>query len=113
MANFKYFADIDGQAIELRAPNSMDNKEFTAKFPGVKGMRYGGCHFTKWIGYPVDGQGYNPREPLAVTRMIEYKANPSKHICNAKCLGGKATGVCECQCGGKNHGAGMFSRFVE
>lgn len=107
MANFKYFADIDGETIELKNPYGMPNAEFAAKFPGVKGMRDDG--FCKRVGYPLSGTG----GPLPITRAIEYKANPSKHICNAKCLGGKATGVCECQCGGRNHGAGMFSRFVE
>jgi hypothetical protein len=28
----------------------------------------------------------------------------AKHVCNAKCLASKS-GICECSCGGKNHGA--------
>jgi hypothetical protein len=38
MAKFKYFADIDGETIELKNPYGMPNAEFAAKFPGVKGM---------------------------------------------------------------------------
>lgn len=37
-------------------------------------------------------------------RAIEYKRNPSKHECNAKCLNGHVNGRCECRCGGENHG---------
>ena len=50
-----------------------------------------------WMGYPLVGN------PVPVTRKIEYKSNPSKHVCGAKCR--QATGhVCECECGGKFHG---------
>jgi len=45
--------------------------------------------------------------------MITYKQFPSRHECNAKCLNGKHNGTCECQCGGKNHGAGMFTKLLE
>lgn len=44
---------------------------------------------------------------------IEYKARPSLHECNAKCLNGKHSGTCECRCGGKNHGRGMFTKMLE
>ena len=49
-------------------------------------------------------QGYT-----AVERAIEYKSNPSRHECDARCF--NATGrimKCECACGGKNHGKGSF-----
>lgn len=112
MANFKYFADINGQTIELRATSiqGMKNAEFAEKFPGIKGRKSDG--FEKYVGVALDAPQFS-KDFLPVTRSIEYKQNPSKHVCNAKCLGGKANGVCECQCGGKNHGAGMFSRFAE
>lgn len=32
------------------------------------------------------------------------KARVTKHECNGKCMASKS-GVCECSCGGKNHGA--------
>lgn len=107
MANIKNFSDINGEAIELKAAYGMDNKEFAARFPSVKGLRYDG--YTMWVGYPKDGD----RVLLPVTRKIEYKAFPSRHECNAKCLNGKHNGICECKCGGKNHGAGMFTRMLE
>ena len=107
MATFKYFNDQAGAAIQLKAPYGMDNKEFAAKFPGVKGFRYDG--FSMWVGYPIEGAG----GPMPITRKIEYKSFPSKHECNAKCLNGKHNGACECQCGGKNHGRGMFTQMLE
>ena len=53
-------------------------------------------------------QGYTP-----VERKVEYKSNPSKHECDARCL--NATGrimKCECSCGGKNHGRGSSFQAV-
>jgi hypothetical protein len=55
----------------------------------------------------VDGQGWQGYS--TVERCIEYKSNPSKHVCDARCM--FATGrnmKCECSCGGKNHGNGGF-----
>jgi hypothetical protein len=105
MANIKYFSDIDGQTVELqgRGVHGMSNTEFAAKFPGVKGLRYDG--FMMLVAYPL----FAPGEPLPVTRRIEYKEFPSRHECNAKCLNGKHNGTCECKCGGRNHGAGLFT----
>ena len=105
MANYKYFNDTKNGAIELAFVTSMDNKEFNAKFSGVKGMRYDG--YSMWVGRNSVAEAYVP-----VTRKIEYKKNPSKHECNAKCLNGNHNGMCECKCGGKNHGAGMFTKLV-
>lgn len=109
MANFKYFSDIGGETVELRPASiqGMDNAKFAEKFPGVKGRRMDG--FQKLVGCPVTGGS----DFYPVTRSIEYKANPSKHVCNAKCLNGKANGACECQCGGRNHGAGFFRNYTE
>lgn len=42
-------------------------------------------------------------------RKVEFKSNPSRHECDARCL--NATGrvmKCECSCGGKNHGRGTL-----
>lgn len=105
MANIKNFSDTENGTVELVYATSMPNAEFRAKFPGVKGIRYDG--YTMWVGRNATGAAYLP-----VTRKIEYKAFPSKHECNAKCLNGKHTGVCECKCGGKNHGAGMFTSML-
>lgn len=106
MATIKYFSDIDGDACELKAPYGMANKEFAAKFPGVKGFRYDG--YSMWVGYPLHGSG----GPMPITRKIEMKSFPSRHECNAKCLNGRHNGTCECQCGGKNHGRGMFTGLL-
>jgi len=111
MAAFKYFCDLGGETIELKNPFGMPNKEVAAKFPELlspvwRAIRYDG--YTMWAGYPMSGA----REPRPVTRKIEYKSQPSRHECNAKCLGGKATGICECKCGGQNHGRGMFTKML-
>jgi len=56
-------------------------------------------HFT---GLTTDGRR------VQVERAIERKSNPSNHKCGPRCL--NATGfLCECSCGGKNHGAGNFA----
>lgn len=107
MANIKYFSDLDGEAIELKGIYSLKNAEFAARWPEVRGMRWDG--YGKLVGYPTAGTG----GALPVTRKIEFKAFPSRHECNSKCLNGKVNGTCECQCGGKNHGAGGFRRLVE
>jgi hypothetical protein len=100
MTNFKYFADINGETIELVGYElGMSFEEFAKKFPGVKGKRRDG--YSMRTMRAVDGR------ELPVTRSIEYKSNPSKHVCDARCL--NATGKvmkCECACGGKNHGKG-------
>ena len=57
--------------------------------------------FTKEHGWQT---GFVP-----VDRKVEYKSNPSRHECDARCM--FATGKimkCECSCGGKNHGRGAF-----
>jgi len=108
MANIKHFSDYQGATHALVILSDMPNKEFALRFPGVRGIRSDG--FTMRVGYAagatMDGQ------ELPVTRCIEYKAFPSRHECNAKCMGGKVNGTCECKCGGKNHGAGMFTALV-
>ena len=55
----------------------------------------------------VVGEGWQGYVP--VERSVEFKSNPSRHECDARCL--NATGrvmKCECVCGGKNHGRGSF-----
>ncbi len=100
---FRYFSDLTGTPVELCSIDYMRNEEFAARFPGVKGMRVDG--YSKLVGRVA---GRLTDGPLPVTRKIDYKAQPSLHACNAKCLGGKVNGTCECQCGGRNHGAGAF-----
>jgi hypothetical protein len=109
MAKTLYF---NGE-IELANVQPLDNAEFAKRFPGVKGRRYDG--FTMKVGRVasekpvyVQGQGW-VETLLPVERVINFKSNPSRHECDARCM--NATGKtmnCECSCGGKNHGRGAF-----
>lgn len=57
--------------------------------------------------YFVAGEGWKGYQQAE--RVVEYKSNPSRHECDARCL--NATGrvmKCECACGGKNHGRGSI-----
>lgn len=117
MATIKKFSDVTGQAIELGALTPMRNEEFAARWPGVKGIRADG--YTKWVAKPIVGEaaaadsaGADSADFLPVTRMIEMKRYPSLHQCNSKCLNGKHNGICECKCGGKNHGRGLFTGLM-
>lgn len=100
----KYFSDINGKSVEVFRPFPMKNAKFREDFGSVRGIRYDG--FYMMVGRSAEG------EVLPVTRKIDYKKQPSLHVCNARCTGAKATGSCECQCGGKNHGAGMFTKLL-
>jgi hypothetical protein len=94
MATVKYFSGTN----EVLAICYMKNAEFAARFPGVRGRRVDS--FSMLVGTTAD------KRLVPVERTITYKAFPSKHECNAKCMGGKINGTCECSCGGKNHGLG-------
>ena len=88
MANYRYFADVDGKAIQLSSV-------------------YHDGHVSTKVNhfFGRDDAG----NILQATRMIEYKSQPSRHECDARCI--NATGKimrCECSCGGKNHGRGAF-----
>lgn len=89
MANFRYFADIGGEAHELTGVY------FNG---GASTMKAG-----NFMGRLASG------EVVTATRQIEFKRNASRHECDARCM--NATGrimKCECSCGGKNHGRGSF-----
>lgn len=109
MANVRYFHDTpDGAALELARPRGMARKEASARFPGATFERWDS--FAVWVGgsaAPVwNGSSWDDK-PLPVTRMVTFKARPSLHECDARCM--NATGRtmnCECSCGGKNHGRG-------
>lgn len=92
MATFKYFADIDGAAIELK--NIWHDGHVSSK----------AVHFS---GLTPEGTRIN------ATRRVEIKtANPSRHECNARCMGASGKSACECSCGGANHGRGGMKRSV-
>lgn len=85
MANMKYFADLNGETVEIVRPWH-DGSLFTSA-----------NHF----------KGLVNGVTVTATRVVEYKANASKHECDDRCI--NATGrtmKCECACGGKNHGRG-------
>jgi hypothetical protein len=114
MANMKPYSDINGETVELVGLHGMKNAEFAARFPGVKGRRHDS--FTMQVGSPKGVNDVYDREAhkwirtyLPVTRVIEFKSNPSRHECDARCMfaNGKIM-RCECSCGGKNHGKGAF-----
>ena len=111
MATFKYFSDVNGLTVELTGLSQMNNDEFARRFPGVKGIRNDG--YSMRVGYAAGAGNAARGMELPMTRAIEMKRFPTRHECNAKCLNGKHNGACECQCGGKNHGAGMFTKMLE
>lgn len=98
MANFRAFHG----ASRLANYRAMPVAEFLKLFPGVRGIN-AGWHGDRWVGWTAE----DTRTTLPVDRLIEWKSNPSRHECNAKCLSGKITGACECKCEGKNHGLGF------
>lgn len=86
MANIKYFADVAGETFSF---TNVDHR-------GGSAGTWGWCAERK--------------EWMKITRRVQYKAFPSKHVCDARCMG--ATGRtmnCECSCGGKNHGKMAFN----
>lgn len=83
---FKYFSECSGQAVEL---SNIQHDGHVSAAPK---------HFS--------GKCEACGERHAASRAIQYKAQPSRHECNAKCMNGSMRGVCECGCGGKNHGVG-------
>ncbi len=75
----------------------MKNAEFEKRFPGVQGKR--DDSFSKLVTFDEHGT------PMPVTRVIDFKKNPSLHKCDARCRHAKGNN-CECSCGGQFHGAG-------
>jgi hypothetical protein len=102
MAHLKYFAGTE-QVFDVIPMNS---KAYAAAFGDVSAKRYDS--YSKLVGFARDTHScdrikYVGAKP--VTRVIEFKANPSLHKCGTKCRHAKG-GTCECECGGKYHGAG-------
>lgn len=80
---------------ELNAIWMLRNEQFAQQFPGQTAKR--ADSFSRWVGRAADGS------VMPVTRMIDFKANPSLHKCDARCQSAKGR-TCECSCGGKYHG---------
>jgi hypothetical protein len=114
MANMKHFSGDT----EIGIMEEVTVAEFNTLFPGRTAIRRGAGY--RVIGLPVGvvrtwdrAAGKWSREGfLPVERSIQRKSNPSNHKCGPRCL--NATGFqCECQCNGKNHGAGNFMCVAE
>lgn len=88
MANYRFF---NGATELKKVGRFVENSD---KLFGIDPANPPVWNGTKYVGY------------VPVERAIKYKSNPSKHECDAKCLNGSVRGVCECRCGGKNHGVG-------
>jgi len=90
MANMRFFSDLDdGSTLTF---TSVDYDQGWRKMPRAYDKE--------------TAQWYR------INRVVTMKANPSRHECDARCMG--ATGRtmnCECRCGGKNHGKG-FPKLV-
>ncbi len=99
MANMKRYSDICGETVEISGNvHPMRNAEFAARFPGVKGRRYDSIAME--VGYAAGGN-----TELPITRLVEFKSNPSRHSCDSRCVHAQGkTFRCECSCGGRNHG---------
>jgi hypothetical protein len=63
------------------------------------------------VDHRADGAyGFNAGSWIKTNRKVEMKSNPTRHVCDSRCL--NATGrimKCECSCGGKNHGRGFIA----
>lgn len=102
MAKVLYFSGTT----QLDLVASMPNKDFAAAFGSAQAKSYDG--FQKLVGFVGKGDTrrcFTFEGALPVTRVIYRKTNPSNHKCGARCRHAKG-GQCECECGGKYHGAG-------
>jgi hypothetical protein len=108
MARFAYFTDLPtGETLVWRDTREQIGEDRMGcpryrDVPAKVGYRNGVLH-----GYHAD-HGW-----IAVTRTVEMKSSPSRHVCDDRCM--NATGrvmKCECSCGGENHGKGNSTRFM-
>lgn len=90
MQTVRFFSDYAGRSVEVDAPQAVTQGELSELFPGFLPR-------TTLVGI------HNGRR-RPVTRIIHAVATTKPHRCNAKCLNGRPDGVCECACGGVNHG---------
>ena len=97
MGTTKYFSG----AVELAGFWPLSNARFAA-IGGKPSKHNYYDSFNRLAGYILDDQ----RRAIAfmpVTRKIEYKSEPSLHVCNSRCRSANGHS-CECSCGGANHG---------
>lgn len=104
MADARYFATIDGEPVRLAnvyyADRQQERRMAYEQDVIVGDKTVGdGTRYNFAVGKGPDGKLY------AADRLIFRKSSPSNHKCGAKCRHAKG-GQCECECGGKYHGAG-------
>jgi hypothetical protein len=85
---------------------SMDNRKVVSTFGALVGKK--SDSFSRLVGFAknthsMDRAAFIGAKPI--TRVIDFKSNPSLHKCDARCRHAKGN-CCECSCGGKFHGAG-------
>lgn len=75
----------------------------TVRFERVSNRTQSNKHDDTW------GWHAETRQWVKVERVVNYKSNPSRHECDARCMNASGrTMNCECACGGKNHGRGAM-----
>lgn len=97
----KYFSDVTGEPVELEGFRTLSVEVIAERWPGAKpkGPAVNGEHLA---GRPIGGG-----DLLPVTRVIEFKTDPTRHACDARCRNASGRSMkCQCSCEGKNHGRG-------
>lgn len=90
MSGYRYFATCGGSPVQLANIAHTGNYSRAQDFTG-------NC--------PACGERHTAE------RKIDYKRNPSKHVCDARCMNASGKIMrCECSCGGLNHGRGFSQR---
>jgi hypothetical protein len=101
----KYFGECHGEPVQLLFPTWADFKRQFAQLlkrsPGPDEKLVRNCQLFALGSCPICGAVH------PATRVIHYAKQPSRHQCNGKCLSARGP-LCECSCGGKNHGAGYI-----
>lgn len=106
MAITKHFGTCAGSPVDLLNPSWASlHREFSHligrdHIPGESLVRSGSLFA---FGTCAKCGGLHPS-----ARRIEYASQPSRHVCNAQCMGARGPS-CECSCGGRNHGAGFVA----
>ena len=55
------------------------------------------------------GTSQQAGDVIVTTRGITWQRKAKQTPCNAQCYYGKSK-VCDCQCGGHNHGMGLYNQ---
>jgi hypothetical protein len=76
MANILYFSGTT----QLKNVYGLENKKFE-RIGGIRSKHNRWDGYSRAAGHPTEGAD----ALLPVTRTIEYKANGSKHKCDARC----------------------------